>query len=427
MPLTEMKLRALRTKPVVGKHGDADGLFLRIDPKHRMYWQWRIRTAKGETTVSYGSYPDVGLAEARAHHKQAREQKRSGIDPNKAKRDAKHELADALTNSFEAVTREWFATRKDEWSTSYGDKILRRMEVDIFPYIGKTPIADIGPNELLTVLRRIEKRGVIETAHRALENCGQVLRYAVATGRISSDPSRDLKGALKKPNVKHMAAITDLGQLAVLLRTLDGYAGTPIVRAALAISPILMLRPGELRFARWEEFDLEGATWTIPAIRMKREKDGKLNGNSHMVPLPKQVVTVLRELHQLTGPKGYVFPGQRDHERPMSENTVNAALRGMGYDTQKDITGHGFRATARTILDEHVGIDRAVIEAQLAHSVADSLGRAYNRTEFLVQRRKMLQVWADYLENLRTKFLQPESLTGKSSVAANSGNVALAA
>lgn len=402
MPLTELRLRALRAHPEPGKHGDRDGLYVRIDAKGAMRWQWRIRTSKGENIVSYGVYPDVGLAEARRRHAAARAQVRDGINPNEAKRNAKYAKAAQMANSFEAVTREWFATRKDEWADSYGDKIMRRMVVDIFPYVGLKPIAEITAPMLLDAFRKIEARGAIETAHRALENCGQVLRYAVSTGRISSDPSRDLKGALRKPIVKHMAAVTDLDDLAALLRAMHGYAGTPVVRAALQLAPMLMLRPGELRFARWEEIDLDAATWTIPPERMKRQRAGKLHGDPHSVPLPRQAVDLLRGLKSLTGPAGLVFRGERDHDRAMSENTINAALRRLGYDTRSQVTGHGFRATARTVLDEHLGYDRAIIEAQLAHSVADSLGRAYNRTEFLKQRRDMLQVWADYLETLRS-------------------------
>ena len=402
MALSDVRLRALKAKPEPGKHGDRDGLFVRQDKKGAMRWQWRLRTPTGETLVSYGVYPEVSLAEARRRHMQAREMSRDGINPNEAKRAAKTLDIEQSSSTFEAVAREWFDTRREEWSASYGNKIIRRLEVDVFPYAGKRQMSEISPPDLLTVLRRIEARGVIETAHRALENIGQVMRYGVVTGRIASDPSRDLKGALRKPLVKHMAAITDPKDLAALLRAIDGYAGTHIVRCALKLAPMLMLRPGELRFAHWSEFDLDAAIWTIPPSRMKRQKAGKIHGAPHSVPLPRQAVDALRDLHPLTGPSGLVFRGELDHERPMSENTVNAALRRMGYDTQRDVTGHGFRATARTILDEHLGFDRAVIEAQLAHSVADSLGRAYNRTEFIKQRREMLQAWADYLDNLRT-------------------------
>ena len=400
MPLSDKKLQALKKAPVAGKHVDTDGLFLKITPAGGLYWQWRLRTPK-ETLVSYGSYPEVSLAEARDRHRKARALRRDGVQPNDAKRDAKLALRFSADNSFELVATEWYETKRGEWAASYGDKIMTRFCNDVFPFIGTTAINTILPPALLTLLRKIEARGAIETAHRALENIGQVFRYAVVTGRIQSDPSRDLKGALKKPTVRHMAAITEPAELGGLLRAIDGYAGTYVVRAALQLAPMLMLRPGELRFAKWEEFDLDGSLWSIPAIRMKRQKDGKLNGDAHLVPLPRQAVAVLRDLAQLTGPSGLVFRGERDHERAMSENTVNAALRRMGYDTATTMTGHGFRATARTILDEVLGWKKDVIEAQLAHAVSDSLGRAYNRTEFREQRRKMLQAWADYLDGLR--------------------------
>jgi len=400
MALNDKRLQALRSKPIPGKHTDGQGLYIKVTEQGGMYWQWRLRTPK-ETVVSYGTYPDVGLAEARECHRRAREQRRNGVHPNEAKRAARLAQQLASDNSFESVAREWFNTRRSEWAPSYGDKIIRRLEVDIFPHVGKLPVTDIQPPVMLTALRRIEARGAIETAHRALENCCQVFRYAVVTGRIQSDPTRDLKGALRKPMVKHMPAITAPSELAALLRAIDGYSGTHVVRSALRLAPMLMLRPSELRFARWEEFDLDSATWTIPAARMKRQRAGKLNGEPHVVPLPSQAVAVLRDLIQLTGPTGLVFRGERDHERAMSENTVNAALRRMGYDTSTQMTGHGFRATARTILDERLGFDRNVIEAQLAHSVSDSLGRAYNRTNFHEQRRKMLQAWADYLDGIR--------------------------
>ena len=256
MSLTDTKLRHLRTKPLPGKYGDRDGLFIRVTAAGGMYWQWRIRTARGETTVSYGKYPEVTLAEAREKHMATRKQVRDGINPNDATRQAKIKREHDAANNFEAVAREWYEVKCEEWSDSYGDKIMRRFEVDVFPYIGKLPMAEIDPPTLLAVMRRIEKRGVIETAHRALENCGQVFRYGVATGRVASDPSRDLRGALRKPVVKHMAAIVDPDELAALLRAIDGYAGTHVVRTALQLAPMLMLRPGELRFARWDEFDL---------------------------------------------------------------------------------------------------------------------------------------------------------------------------
>jgi integrase len=305
-----------------------------------------------------------------------------------------------VANNFEAVAREWFAARRDEWSASYGDKVLRRLEVDVFPYIGRSPIAGITPPQLLAVMRRIESRGVVETAHRALESCGQVFRYAVATGRAPSSPARDLKGALKRPDPNHFPAIVDPALLGQLLRAREAYAGTPVVRAALQLAPMLMLRPGELRFADWREFDLDAAVWTVPPARMKRVKRDKLNGEPHVVPLPTQAVALLRELYELTGPTGFVFRGERHHDRAMSNNTVNAALRAMGFP-KEEVVGHGFRATARTMQRERLGIAAEVSEAQLAHTVRDPLGRAYNRAQFADERCAMLQAWADCLDALR--------------------------
>jgi integrase len=311
--------------------------------------------------------------------------------------------------SFEAVAREWFAVRKDGWSKSYGDKVIARLETDVFPYIGREMAADINGPQLLAVMRRIESRGVIETAHRALQDSGQVFRYAVATGHAKFNPARELKDALRQPNPKHFPAIVEPKRLGELLRAIDGYAATPVVRAALKLAPMLLLRPGELRFAEWAEIDLEAALWQVPAARMKRELRQKLSGTPHLVPLPKQAVDVFRELQPLTGQGKMVFRGERHHERAMSENTVNAALRTMGFPAD-EVTGHGFRATARTMLHERLGFSPDVIEAQLAHTVRDSLGRAYNRIEFVEQRREMLQTWADYLDQLRSgKELLPRS------------------
>jgi integrase len=280
--------------------------------------------------------------------------------------------------------------------------VIRRLEADVFPYLGKSEVRSITPPQLLETLRRIEERGARETAHRALESCNQVFQFAVATGLAESDPGRDLKRALKRPVARHFPAITDPNRLGELLRAFDGYSGTHVVRAALKLTPMLLLRPGELRQAKWEEFDLENGLWTVPAARMKREKTGKLYGKPHLVPLPTQAVETLNALKQLTGEirSGFVFRGERHHDRPMSDATVNAAMRAMGFAAD-EVTAHGFRATARTILAERLGFSADVIEAQLAHSVRDSLGRAYNRTEFIAERTAMMQRWANYLDTLR--------------------------
>lgn len=392
---------------------DGNGLYLLLFVKGGAHgWRLDYPIHGKRKTLSLGTYPDTGLKLAREKAAQARELVAAGIDPSDKRKEAKalHAQAREATEretaglpavgSFEEVAREWFNTRRGDWAPSYGDKIIRRLEVDVFPWLGRNPVDSITPPQLLEVLRRIEGRGVVETAHRALENCGQVFRYAVATGRAPSNPARDLKDALRKPVVQHFPAITDPARLGELLRACDSYQGTHVVRAALALMPMLLLRPGELRHARWAEFDLDAGVWTVPAERMKREKAGKLHGKPHMVPLPVQAVATLRDLHALTGPDGYVFRGERHHDRPMSDAAVNAALRAMGF-ARDEVTAHGFRATARTILAEHLGIPEAVIEAQLAHAVPDSLGRAYNRTEFLAERKAMMQRWADYLAKLR--------------------------
>ena len=414
-PLSDTAIRAVKPGDPRKRLTDGKGLYLLLFVKGGAHgWRLDYTVNTRRKTLSLGTYPETSLKLAREKAVHARSLVAAGTDPSEqrkaTKADAQQErLAEAMAaedcappGSFEAVAKEWFEVRRADWSESYGSKIMRRLEVDVFPWLGHQPVGSITPAQVLTVLRRVEMRGVLETAHRARENCGQVFRYAVATGQAESDPTRDLKDALRKPVVRHMAAITHPARLAELLRAIEGYTGSFVVCTALRLAPMLMLRPGELRFAQWSEFDLDTATWAIPAQRMKREKAGKLHGAAHLVPLSHQAVDLLRGLYPLTGKNFYVFRGERDHDRAMSENTINAALRRLGYSTQDDITGHGFRATARTILDEHLGFDRAAIEAQLAHAVKDLNGRAYNRTEFVEQRRTMLQAWADYLDVLRT-------------------------
>ena len=392
---------------------DGGGLYLLLFVKGGAHgWRFDYRINGLRKLLSLGTYPDTGLALARKKADDARKLVSEGTDPSEVRKASKQAATQQRevdrradeglppAGSFEAVAREWFTTRRDEWSTSYADKVLARLMADVFPYIGRRPVGAVSAPELLAVLRRIEARGVIETAHRAHESCSQVFRYAVGSGLAQSDPARDLKGLLRKPRAQHFPAITKPERLAELLRAIDGYAGTPVVRAALRLAPMLLLRPGELRLARWDEIDLQACTYTVPAARMKREKQGKEEGPPHLVPLPRQAVAVLADLAPLTGGGALVFRGERHHDRPMSENTVNAALRALGFPAE-EVTGHGFRATARTMLAERLGIDDAVIEAQLAHSVRDSLGRAYNRTEFLAQRQAMMQTWADYLDRLR--------------------------
>jgi len=406
-------IRTIKRGDPRNRLNDGDGLYLLLFVNGGSHgWRFDYTFVGRRKTLSLGTYPDTGLGLARSKAEKARQLVSSGQDPSQVRRDERatkraeleaERLADAglpAPGTFEALAREWHELRQAEWSSSYSDKVLARLVADVFPYIGRRHVAEVSAAELLGVLRRIEARGVIETAHRAHESCSQVFRYAVGQGLLSSDPARDLKGLLRRPKVRHFPAIVKPERLAELLRACDGYAGTPVVRAALRLAPMLLLRPGELRGARWAELDLDAARWVIPGERMKRQRDAKENGPPHLVPLPRQAVEVLRDLEPLTGGGEYVFRGERHHERPMSENTINAALRAMGFPAD-EVTGHGFRATARTMLAERLGIAEAVIEAQLAHTVSDSLGRAYNRTTFEAQRAAMLQQWADYLDRLR--------------------------
>jgi len=419
---SEATIRAVKPGDPRRRLSDGDGLFLLLSVKGgSQAWRLDYRFQGKRNTLSLGTYPDTSLALARRKADAARKLLAEGFDPSQ-QRKAEREVvtqqrvvaerqAQGLpaAGTFEAVAREWFAVRRDGWSKSYGDKVIARLESDVFPWIGHVPAADISGPQLLEVMRRIEARGVIETAHRALQDSGQVFRYAVATGHAKFNPARELKDALRQPNPKHFPAIVEPKRLGELLRAMDNYAATPVVRAALKLAPMLLLRPGELRFAEWPEIDLDEALWSVPAVRMKRELRQKMSGTPHLVPLPKQAVAVFRELHPLTGHAKMVFRGERHHDRAMSENTVNAALRAMGFSAD-EVTGHGFRATARTMLHERLGYSPDVIEAQLAHTVRDSLGRAYNRTEFVEQRREMLQTWADYLDQLRSgKEMLPRS------------------
>lgn len=404
MPLYEKQLQALRRHPVPGRYADGHGLSLLVTARGGMYWQWQTTGPTGKRTdVSYGPYPLVGLADARNKHLEAKRLKLDGQDPNTLKRKARARAAVGADCSFEKIARDWYETRRAEWAEGYAERMISRLEKDVFPWLGRLPIDQIDTPTVVATVKRIQERGAIDTAHRMRDAISMIYRYAIASGLTDRDPAAHVRGALKKPETKHMAAITDPEELAGLLRAIRGYSGTLIVRTALQLAPMLMVRPGELRHARWEEIDLDAATWTIPATRMKRRKDGKLNGDPHLVPLARQAVTLLKELEPLTrrpDGSGLVFRGERDHQRPMSENTINGALRRLGYDTQSDVTGHGFRASARTILDERLNFDPAVIEMQLAHRVKGPLGRAYNRTQYLEQRRAMMQAWADYLDEL---------------------------
>jgi integrase len=375
------------------------GLYLEVSPAGSKRWFYKYRKDGKEGRMALGSYPDVGAKDARKARDAAKLQKSTGVDPVQVRKVEKLKALTPAANTFKATALEWYAMKLDSWSSHYAIREKRNLEKDLFPFLGVRDIAYIQPIELLAVVRRVEERGALDVAHRVLTTAGQVWRYAVATGRTSRDITADIRGALKPHHGKHFAAITDPVKLGQLIRVIRGYQGGPIVRAALQLAPMLFQRPGELRAAEWAEFDLDGAMWTIPAVRMKRSVDGKRNGDPHQVPLPTQAVEILRKLHPLTGHGKLLFHGERSHDRPISDNTLRAALMTLGYGPDAQSV-HGFRATARTLLAEELNIDPLVIEAQLAHAVKDANGRAYNRTQYLKHRTSMMQQWADYLDKL---------------------------
>ncbi|XAH21629.1 integrase arm-type DNA-binding domain-containing protein [Xylophilus sp. GW821-FHT01B05] len=374
------------------KHTDGLGLYLHVKGPGK-YWRMSYRFAGKQKTLALGVYPAVSLAKARAKRDKARELLADGIDPSTAKREEKRATAAAIVHTFEGVARDWLEKTSADRMPSTQNKITTWLEKDVLPFIGSMPMLTIGPRDVLAALRKMEARGALDSVQRVKQVCGQVFRYAVATGSAERDVTQDLKGALTKATSRHFAAITEPQQTGELLRSIFGYTGHPTTTAALKLSPLVFVRPGELRTAEWAEIDLNAAEWRIPGSKMKMKVD-------HLVPLATQAVDLLRGLHPATGHGRYVFPSLRTGERPMSENTINAALRGMGYSAEVH-TAHGFRAMARTIMDEVMGERVDLIEHQLAHAVKDVNGRAYNRTAHLPARRKMMQRWADYLDKLR--------------------------
>lgn len=392
MPLTDTACRAAKPQAKPCKLKDDGGLFLLVNTNGSRWWRLRYTFAGKEQMLSLGTYPDIGLKDARNRRDEARKLIANGINPSLKRQQDKRQITEAVTNSFETVAREWFAKFAPTWAPSHGDKIIRRFERDVFPWLGAREVGGITAPELLAVLRKVEARGAVETAHRALQNCGQVFRYAVATGRAGRDPSRDLRGALPPVRQEHHASIIEPKAIGELLRSIDGYQGSLVTRCALQLAPLVFVRPGELRRAEWVEIDLDGREWRIPAEKMKSRA-------VHIVPLSTQAAAVLCELHPLTGRGRYVFPGGRGPSRCMSENGVLSALRRMGYSGDQ-MTGHGFRSMASTLLNEQ-GWKRDAIERQLAHGERDKVRAAYNYAEHLPERRKMMQAWADYLEELK--------------------------
>ncbi|CAN7260007.1 integrase arm-type DNA-binding domain-containing protein [Variovorax sp. LjRoot130] len=395
MALTDTGIKQVKHKGSANgeKYADGGGMYLHVTATGK-YWRMSYRFAGKQKTLALGVYPEVTLAKARDRRASARTLLADGVDPGVAKREEKQSKADAAANTFEIVAREWLTKTANKRAAVTQAKVAGWLKKDVFPYIGKLPMSTIKAKDVLDkVARRMEARGIHESAHRIVQICGQVFRYAVATGVVERDVTADLRGALVAIEKTNYAAITEPKQVGQLMRSIHAYGGHPSALAALKLSPLVFVRPGELRAAEWAEMDLDAAEWRIPASKMKMRVE-------HLVPLSRQAVETLRALHPLTGHGRYVFPSIRTGERCMSENTVNAALRGMGY-AKEVMTAHGFRAMARTIMDEVLGERPDLIEHQLSHIVKDPNGRAYNRTAHLPARREMMQRWADYLDKLR--------------------------
>lgn len=392
LPLSEMQVSKAKVKNGESQITlfDGGGLFLLVTAAGGKLWRFKYRFDGKQKMLSFGIYPEITLSEAREKRAEARKQLAHGVDPAQARQAQKQFKQERAANSFEAVSREWIAVKGTGWSDGHRSRVLRMLEKDTFPWIGHRPISEILAPELLTVLRRLESRAV-ETAHRLRWNCSKIFKYAIATARADRDPAADLQGALSTFERHHFAAITDPKEVRHLLRAIDDFSGTFVVKCALRLAPLVFVRPGELRQAEWKDIDFDAAEWRYFVTKTKTK---------HIVPLSQQALEILQELKPLTGFGKYLFPSIRTNNRPMSENTINVALRRLGFD-KDTMTGHGFRAMARTIMDEEMRIAIDHIEHQLAHAVRDANGRAYNRTSHLVARRQMMQQWADYLDELK--------------------------
>jgi integrase len=398
-PLTDTQVRNAKPKPKDAPKtytlADGGGMYLEVSPTGSKIWRMAYRqpSSKKNNRLTFGPYPEISLLEARERRAVARKLLAEEIDPASVRRQEQATRTADAANTFEALAREWLSKTAADRAESTQEKNTDWLEKNIFPEIGTMPISTIRPPDVLAALRKIEARGAIESAHKIKQLCGRVFRYAVSSGFADRDVTTDLRGALSAIPAAHFAAITDPRRAGDLMRSIHAYGGHAYATAALKLSPLVFQRPGEIRSMEWAEVDLDAAEWRIPGTKMKMKND-------HIVPLAKQAVELLQAVHSMTGNGRYVFPSVRTGERCMSENTINAALRGMGYD-KETMTAHGFRAMARTILDEVLGERVDLIEHQLAHAVKDPNGRAYNRTAHLPARRKMMQNWADYLDKLR--------------------------
>jgi integrase len=397
VPLSDVQVRNAKATVF-----DGGGLYLLVTATGGKLWRFKYRYAGKGKLLSFGSYPEISLSDARQRREDARKLLANDVDPGEVRKARKAAIVANTENAFEVIAREWHTKFSPTWSDSHAYWVLRRLEQYVFPAIGERPIADLKAPDILKVLRRIESVA-LETAHRVKFVIGQIFRYAVGSGRAERDWTADLKGLLPPRSQKHHAAITDPKELVGLLRAIVGFSGTYTVKCAMQLAPLVFLRPGELRKAEWSEFDFENGEWNVPIERLKLKKRIKEDrkGERHLVPLSKQAVAILTELQALTGRSKFVFPCARSFARPMSDNAINASLRRMGF-SKEEMTAHGFRATARTILDEVLEFPMDLIEHQLAHAVKDANGRAYNRTTKLPQRQKMMQAWADYLDELKS-------------------------
>ncbi|MDO8369517.1 MAG: integrase arm-type DNA-binding domain-containing protein [Candidatus Nitrotoga sp.] len=394
MKLSDSAARKAKPEAKAYKMADGGGMYLEVMPTGSKYWRLKYRFGGKEKRLAFGVYPDVSLAQARERRGDARKLLANDIDPGIVKQAQKASKLELAENSFEVIAREWFVRHAPNWKENHSSKIIARLEKDVFPWIGARPIAEIAAPALLATMRRIEARGALETAHRALACCGQVFRYAVSTGRAERDPTGDLRGSL--PPVKrdkHFAAITEPQKVGELMRDIDGYQGSYIVKSAFKLSPLLFVRPGELRKMEWKDLNLDAAEWCYFITKTETQ---------HIVPLARQAVEVLREIQPLTGRGKYVFHGERDHDRPMSDNAIRSALRRMGW-ANDEMTPHGFRAMASTILD-NMGYKQEWLERQLAHEEPNKVKAAYKRDAwrmYLPERTAMMQAWADYLDKLK--------------------------
>ena len=387
-------------RPSGDKHSDGGGLYLHVTAAGK-YWRMNYRLYGKQKTLSLGVYPSISLAQARKGRDEAKKLIAQSIDPSAAKQEARQADKLAAANTYETVAREFHKLKAESWSESHAVKWLRMNEMYLFPEIGPMPIASIRAKAVLDALRKVEAKGILSTAQDLQQMAGQVFRYAVQTDRIEQNPVPDLKGALKPHIAKSFAAVLDPASVSSLLRAIDAYDGQPTTRAALKLSALFFQRPGNIRAMEWAWVDLDNAMLTIPPANMKRTLHQKVNGRPHLVPLADQAIEILKTLQPLTGHGRYVFPGARSFKRPMSEGTINAALRRMDFGTD-DHVGHGFRAMARTMLAERMkGIDEGMVEAQLGHGKSGPLGSAYDRAEYMEQRLAMMQTWADYLDKLR--------------------------